>query len=48
MLLKKFKRLEEPPILHIPDNKDRFCLYSDTNKFQKVLFTKYKMENQNC
>ena len=27
------KRLQKPPILHLPDNKGRFHLYSDTSKF---------------
>ena len=25
-------RLQKPPILHLPDNKGRFHLYSDTSK----------------
>ena len=27
------KRLQKPPILHLPDNKGRFHLYSDTSKY---------------
>ena len=27
------RRLVKPPVLHLPDNKDRFHLYSDTSKF---------------
>ena len=26
-------RLQKPPVLHLPDNKDQFHLYSDTSKF---------------
>ena len=26
------RRLQKPPILHLPDNKGRFHLYSDTSK----------------
>ena len=26
-------RLQKLPIIHLPDNKDRFHLYSDTSKF---------------
>ena len=26
-------RLIKPPVLHLPDNKGRFHLYSDTSKF---------------
>ena len=26
-------RLVKPPVLHLPDNKGRFHLYSDTSKF---------------
>ena len=26
-------RLQKPPILHLPDNKGRFHLYSDTSKY---------------
>ena len=26
-------RLQKPPILHLPDNKERFHLYSDTSKY---------------
>ena len=27
------RRLQKPPILHLPDNKGRFHLYSDTSKY---------------
>ena len=27
------KRLIKPPVPHLPDNKDRFHLYSETSKF---------------
>ena len=27
------KRLQKPPILHLPDNKGRFHFYSDTSKY---------------
>ena len=27
------KRLIKPPVLHLPNNKGRFHLYSDTSKF---------------
>ena len=33
MPLKKLKWDLKPPKLHLPDNKDRFLLYSDTGKF---------------
>ena len=26
-------RLQKPPVLHLPDCKGRFCLYSDTSKY---------------
>ena len=26
-------RLQKPPVLHLPDNKGRFHLYSDTSKY---------------
>ena len=26
------RRLQRPPVLHLPDNKGRFHLYSDTSK----------------
>ena len=26
-------RLQKPPILHLPDNKGKFHLYSDTSKY---------------
>ena len=38
-------RLKKPPILHMPNNTDRFHLYSDTSKFAHYI--KYRMENQN-
>ena len=32
--MKKIKsRLQKPPILHLPDGKGRFLLYSDTSKY---------------
>ena len=32
-LTKIKSRLQKPPILHLPDNKGRFLLYSDTSKY---------------
>ena len=29
------RRLQKTPILHLPDNKCRFHLYSDTNEFAR-------------
>ena len=26
-------RFQEPPVLHLPNNKDKFHLYSDTSEF---------------
>ena len=42
------KRLQKPPILHLPDNKGRFNLYSDTSNYaQAVPCIKCKMESPN-
>ena len=38
------KRLQKPPILHLPDNKGRFHLYSDTSKYATGS-TLYQMQN---
>ena len=37
------------PILHLPDKKGRFQLYSDPSEFPtgSALYTKFKMVNQN-
>ena len=41
-------RLQKPPILHLPDGKERFHLYSDaSNMLQEALYTKYRMVSQN-
>ena len=41
-------RLQKPPILHLPDNKGKFHLYSDTkNMLQAALYIRYKMESPN-
>ena len=37
-------RLVKPPVLHLPDNKGRFHLYSDTSKFATVS-TLYHIQN---
>ena len=38
-------RLQKPLILHLPDNKGRFHLYSDTSKYAtgSMLYVRYKM-----
>ena len=38
-------RLIKPLVLHLPDIKGRFHLYSDTSKLLEVLCVKYRMEN---
>ena len=38
-------RLQKPPMLHLPDSKGRFQLYSDTSMMWAVLCTRYKMVN---
>ena len=38
------KRLQKPPILHLPDNKGRFHLYLDTSKYATGS-TLYQMQN---
>ena len=39
-------RLQKSPILHLPDNKRRFHLYSDTSKQATgSAYIRYKMEN---
>ena len=38
------KRLQNAPILHLPDNKGRFHLYSDTSKYATGS-TLYQMQN---
>ena len=44
----EIKRLKEPPVLHLPDNKGRFHLYSGTDNFAigSALY-QIKMANQN-
>ena len=37
-------RLQKPPVLHLPDNKGRFHLYSDTSKYA-MGSTLYQMQN---
>ena len=37
-------RLQKPPILHLPDNKGRFHLYSDTSKYTTGS-TLYQIQN---
>ena len=37
-------RLQKPPVLHLPDNKGRFHLYSDTNKYA-MGSTLYQIQN---
>ena len=40
-------RLVKPPVLHLPDSKGRFHLYSDTSILLQVEhYIKLKMENQ--
>ena len=40
-------RLERPPVLHLPDRKGRFHLYSDTSKLPLIVHCmKSKMDNQ--
>ena len=36
-------RLQMPPVLHLPDNKERFHLYSDTSKFASTGCTLYQI-----
>ena len=31
-LKEEYSRLQKPPVLHLPDGKERFYLYSDTSK----------------
>ena len=38
------RRLQKPPILHLPDSKGRFHLYSDTSKYATGS-TLYQMQN---
>ena len=39
-------RLQKPPVLHLPDRKGRFHLYSDpVNMPQAVLCIRYRMAN---
>ena len=38
------KWLQKPPILHLPDNKGRFHLYSDTSKYATDSIL-YQMQN---
>ena len=41
-------RLTKPPVIHLPDNKGRFHLYSDTSKFATVsAVIKFKIVNLN-
>ena len=40
-------RLIKPPVLHMPNSRGRFHLYSDTSKFAGVHYIKYQMESQN-
>ena len=42
------RRLVKLPVIHLPDNKGRNYLYSDTSKFaQEVLYIRFKKANQN-
>ena len=38
------RRLIKPPVWHLPDNKERFHLYSDTSKFSTGS-TLYQIQN---
>ena len=38
-------RLQKPPVLHLPDSKGRFHLYSDTSKHATGSCTLYQIQN---
>ena len=40
------RRLQNSPILYLPDNKSKFCLYSDTSKFATESAL-YQIQNSN-
>ena len=41
------RRLQRPPVLHLPNRHVHFLLYSDTSKFTTVVhYIKFRMDNQ--